>query len=82
MVLETERDYYESRKPEFLAAYAEQFVLIKGREFVGAYSTAAQAYEAGLQRFGNQPFLIQHVLPEEPRAQLLTLQLGLLNARA
>lgn len=61
MALDVELRYYTSRKDEFVRAYSGQFVVIKGEEFLGAFTTQAQAYEAGLSKWGNVPFLIKQV---------------------
>ncbi len=60
--LQTELEYFQKHKPEYLKLYKGQFVLIKGEEFAGAFTTEAEAYKAGLERFGNEPFLIKQVL--------------------
>ena len=61
-----------------LRHHEKQFVLIKGDQFAGAYTTEAEAYKAGLEKFGNQPFLIKQVLNEETVAHFPALILGLL----
>ncbi len=59
--LETELAYFEANKAEYQKNYPGKFVLIKGTEFAGDFTSQAEAYEVGLKRFGNQPFLIKHV---------------------
>lgn len=78
MALETEIAYFERMKEEFLKNHQGQFLLIMGERLVGAFTTAAQAYEAGLQEFGNQPFLIRRA-GDEPVGSYLALQFGLLR---
>jgi hypothetical protein len=78
--LETELAYFNRRKDELVRDHAGQYVLIKGEELVGAFPTEAQAYEAGLERFGNQPFLIKRAAVEEQAANYLALRFGLLHA--
>ena len=80
MLFEQEMKLYASRKEEFLKYYEGQFVLIKGETFAGSYTTDEQAYEAGLEKFGNVPFLIQRVEKEKPIVRLPNITLGLLNA--
>lgn len=76
MALETEIAYFNSHKDEFLKAYSGQFLLIKGEELLGAFTTAAQAYEAGVKRFGNQPCLIKRAVADEPTASFFALHFG------
>ena len=45
--------------------YKDQFVLIKGENFAGSFTTEAEAYKAGLEKFGNAPFLIKQVLDDD-----------------
>lgn len=50
------------------------------RSLLGTFDTAEAAYVEGVHRFGNTPFLIKEILPEEPVAHLPALSLGLLRA--
>ncbi len=82
MALEQERAFYLSKKAELLQHHKGQFALIKGNEFVGAFTTVEEAFNEGVKRFGNQPFLIQHVTEEEEVEQYPALAVGLINARS
>ncbi len=82
MVLAKELKYFEDHKDELLKHYENQFVLIKDDQLVGAFTTEVEAYQAGIQRFGNQPFLIKKVTKEEEVVHFPALTLGLLNARS
>jgi len=63
--LETELEYFQKNKQEYLKLYKDQFVLIKGENFAGSFTTEAEAYKAGLEKFGNAPFLIKQVLDDD-----------------
>ncbi len=54
--LQTELEYFDKNKQEYLKLYKGQFVLIKGEDFGGAFTTDAEAYKAGLDKFGNRLF--------------------------
>jgi hypothetical protein len=82
MSLDQEVSYYESIKPKLLEHNEGQFVLIKGKELIGAFTKEGEAYEAGVKKFGNQPFLIKQVLPEDRTEILPALTLGLIRARS
>ena len=42
-----------------------KFALIKGTEIVGLFDNDMDAYEVGISKFGNVPFLIIRVSKEE-----------------
>ena len=80
-VLQTELNFYNKRKEELLRVYKGQFVLIKGEKFIGAYTTDAEAYKAGLEQFGNHPFLIKQVLEDDTTVSYPALTVGAINMR-
>ena len=79
-VFETERAFYKANEADWLKHYEGQFVVIKGEEFVGAYPNDAEAYKAGLQKFGNVPFLIQRVTKEKEVLRFPALAVGVMYA--
>jgi hypothetical protein len=68
-MLERELAYFEANRQRFCELYAGQYVLIHGEQFLGTYSTDALAYEAGLQKMGNVPFLIKCAMPTDVEVQ-------------
>jgi len=74
--LQTELEYYQKNKQEYLKLYKGQFVLIKGEDFAGAFTTDAEAYKAGLEKFGNEPFLIKQVLDDDGTVSYPALTIG------
>ena len=80
-VLQTELNFFNKRKDELLRLYKGQFVLIKGEKFIGAYTTDAEAYKAGLEQFGNQPFLIKQVVAGDTNVSYPALTVGAINVR-
>ena len=78
--LEQELAYFEANRTRLLTEHPGKYVLIKAAELVGAFDTPENAYTAGLQRFGNTPFLIKQVLPEDPVNHVPALSLGLIRA--
>jgi hypothetical protein len=79
--LQTELNFYEKNKQEYLKLYNGQFVLIKGEQLIGTFTTDAEAYRAGLEKFGNEPFLIKQVLPDGTKVSNPALTLGAMNIR-
>ncbi|GAC1466547.1 MAG: hypothetical protein NVS2B14_17780 [Chamaesiphon sp.] len=80
MVLEQELKYFAENKEELLSHYKNQFALIKDASLLGTFTTEAEAYQAGIQKLGNQPFLIKKVVIEEDVDRIPALVLGLINA--
>jgi hypothetical protein len=80
--LDTELAYFRKHKSDLVKKYEGQFVVIKGSEVLGAFTTDVQAYEAGVTRFGNVPFLIQRICKEEEAiAYSPSLTTGLIHVR-
>ncbi len=77
--LQTELEYFQKHKQEYQKLYKGQFVLIKGETFAGAFTTDAEAYQAGLEKFGNEPFLIKQVLDSDDTIFYPALTVGMLH---
>lgn len=60
-ILGTEAALWQRRRDDILKKCEDQFVLIKGEDWVGGFSDERSAYRAGLEEFGNCPFLIRLV---------------------
>jgi hypothetical protein len=80
MALETELEFYNSHKSEWLQHYESKFALIKDRELIGTYTTWQEAFEDGVQKLGNVPFLIKQVQDKEDIIQFPTLIVGAISA--
>lgn len=79
-VLEQERKYYEENLEAWLARYPGRFVLVKGRELVGAFDTVDGALAEGARRFGMESYLVRRVEMTPDAVKIPALTLGLLNA--
>ena len=79
-ILERELAYFTKIKGELLKNHADKFTLIKDEVFVGAFDTAANAYEAGIQRFGNSVFLVRRISEKEEEYRNQAFSLGLIHA--
>lgn len=66
MALETELAAYEAMKAQLLASYENKFVLIRGGKLIGSFDTAENAYNAGIEAFGQEIFLVKKVTRNEP----------------
>ena len=81
-VLQKELDFFNKKKAELLKIYKGQFVLIKGEKFIGAFTQDSEAYKAGLEQFGNNPFLIKQVLEDDTKVSYPALTVGAINVRS
>ena len=68
--LQKELDQFNQQKIDWLKIHGEQFVLVKGSTLIGTYTTLAEAYNAGVAKFGTDPFLVKQLLKEEPPEEL------------
>jgi hypothetical protein len=82
MALEEELAYFEARRQDLVQHHEGKFALIKGRELIGTYTTFAEAFEAGVARLGNVPFLIKPVTAVDSLAQVPALYTGVLSAHS
>jgi hypothetical protein len=72
MALEKELAVFERELPILLRTMKGQFVLIHGDVVDSAWNTENEAYTAGCQRFGTEPFLV--MLAEDPEPPLAVFQ--------
>ena len=71
---------FARRKEELLRVCEGKYAVFKGADFCGTFDTVEAAYNAGVERFGNVPFLIQPVKREAHAERFPALDLGLLHA--
>jgi hypothetical protein len=79
-MLETERAYFSVHAKEWASQAPGSFVVVKGEELVGTFSTLDEALAAGAHRFGLQPFLVRQLGVAPERITIPALTLGLLSA--
>lgn len=82
MELQTELEFYNSKKAELLAHHKGQFALIKGKKLIGTYTTWDEALKDGIKQLGNVPFLIKEVQEREEIVQFPALAVGAINAHS
>ena len=78
--LEKELAFFNRNKAGYLKEYKNKYLLIKGEELIGYFDTNEAAYEAGIQKYGNVPFLIKQVLEHEPTLTISSVFMGTANA--
>jgi hypothetical protein len=80
MTLDAEIEYFEKMKTKLLAEHEGKFVVIFNQQLQGAYDSVENAFNAGVQAFGDRQFLVRKVLTSEPNLTNLALLHGLINA--
>jgi hypothetical protein len=81
MALETELETFNRMKEDLLKNHAGKFSLIYKDDFIGAFDTAENAYDAGVEKFGREPFLVKRISSEPEVYRNQAFVLGLMNAR-
>ncbi len=78
--LDTELEFFNKNKDEYLKYYRDKYALIKGEELINTFTTEEEAYNEGIDRFGNVPFLIKQITDVEFVHMFPALTLGLIHA--
>lgn len=81
MPLEAEMAFFEAHRTEWLQDHEGEFALIKESDCT-FFKSDAQAYEAGIDKWGEVPMLIKQVLPEDLTEDSYSLLFGLINVQA
>jgi hypothetical protein len=63
--LELEFEYFNRHKKELIEKYADQFIVIKGTEILGAYKNQDEAITESLKKHTAGTFLVQFVSRNE-----------------
>ena len=77
--LEIEVRYYAEIKPQLLPEAEGKYALIKERELIGTFDTLDEAYEKGMETYGNIPFLIKGIRRDEHVGFIPLLSVGYEN---
>lgn len=77
--LEQERKWFNDHQDEWQKSYPGKFVLIKGEVLIGVFDSDKTAVSEGLQRFGNDSFLVRNVGEKEEAIHIPAIMFGLLH---
>ncbi len=77
--LKEEHRFFMSKKWDWMGRYEGKYLLIKGRELIDYFTTFADAYKAGVRRFGHEPFFIKKLVRFEHTESIPALELGLIG---
>jgi len=78
LALEEEYRFFLSKKCGWMYRYEGKHLLIKGQKLIDYFVTFKDAYKAGVQRFGLEPFLIKKLVRFETES-IPALELGLIS---
>jgi len=78
--LKTELAYYEKHVQDWMKEHEGKYVLLRGEEVAGFFDTPQAAYEAGVSRYGTDPFFIRRVTQDEPNDSVPALACGVIRA--
>ncbi len=70
-MLEQELKTFERELPRLLETARGRYVLIRGETVDSTWPSADEAYTAGCERFGVEPFLVMPVKESEPAVPVL-----------
>lgn len=59
--IETEIKYFNAHREEWIALYEGKYALVKDENLLGTFDTEQAAYEAGVEKLGNEPMLIKKI---------------------
>ena len=79
-VLEKELRFFEAHKKEWLQHYKGHFALIKDEQLLGTFTSFQEAFDAGVEKVGNVPFLVKQILEKDTEVQFPALTVGVLHA--
>lgn len=79
LTIEQERAAFDDLLRQLLPDHEGEFALLKGGELLGLYASHAEAFQAGLDRFGPKTiYLVQEIQPDRPEPTNFAWQSGLL----
>jgi hypothetical protein len=82
MPLERELATFQANLADWLKSYSGKFALVVGDKLEGVFDTPQNAYQVGIERFGNIPMLIKQIRADlDDAAFFPALTLGLIDAR-
>jgi hypothetical protein len=76
MRLQQELEHFEQCRLELLAQAAGKYALVKGTALVGTFDSETEAVGAGYRRFGNEAFLVKHIVEADIPLTFATFNLG------
>jgi hypothetical protein len=77
ITLQAELDVFERLRLSLLDCAQGKYALVKGRELVATFDSEAEAIREGYRRFGNEPFLVKHIVEADVPLNFTSFNLGM-----
>jgi hypothetical protein len=77
ITLHTELDVFERLRLSLLKRAPGKYALVKGDDLVGTFGSEAEAIREGYRRFGNEPFLVKHIVEADVPLNFTSFNLGI-----
>jgi hypothetical protein len=77
IILQTELQYFEEHRLQLLEQAPGKYALVKGSDLAGVFDSESEAVGVGYRRFGNDAFLVKHIVEAELPLTFATFNLGL-----
>lgn len=59
--LQQETEFFEAHREEWVRENPGKWAVVRGTELLGFFDDVGEGYSAGLERYGNVPFLVKRV---------------------
>jgi len=77
LILQTELEVFERLRLSLLDRAAGKYALVKGSDLVDTYGSESEAIREGYRRFGNEPFLVKHIVVADVPMNFTSFNLGM-----
>jgi hypothetical protein len=77
ITLQTELEAFERLRLSLLDRAAGKYALVKGKDLVDAFATEAEAIREGYRRYGNEAFLVKHIVEADVPMNFTSFNLGM-----
>jgi hypothetical protein len=77
ILLQPELQYFEQRRLQLPSQAPGKYALVKGAALAGIFDSEIEAVGAGYRRFGNDAFLVKHIVEAELPLTFATFNLGI-----
>ncbi|HSY47380.1 MAG TPA: hypothetical protein VLC46_01075 [Thermoanaerobaculia bacterium] len=77
ITLQTELDVFERLRLSLLDRAAGEYALVKGSDLVDTFGSESEAIREGYRRFGNEHFLVKHIVVADVPMNFTSFNLGM-----
>jgi hypothetical protein len=77
LALQTELDAFERLRLNLFDRAAGKYALVKGGDLVDTFGSESEAIREGYRRFGNEAFLVKHIVQADMPMNFASFNLGI-----